>query len=147
MYCLFFSCFQIDGINDFWATIQMLKNGDCGGPLWKTDRFFLAAGKAQASGCKTIESKTTLKQITDKMRKIIWTLGRVPKFIAQPFLRNPFFNQESPTFALVHFAYCMHLFSGEQTLNTTLPPSTTISTDKHLEHLLEKNQFTRVEMF
>ena len=29
---LFFSCFQIDGINAFWATIQMLKNGACGGP-------------------------------------------------------------------------------------------------------------------
>ena len=31
-YCLFFSCFQIDGIDAFWATIQMLKNGACGGP-------------------------------------------------------------------------------------------------------------------
>jgi len=58
---LFLNCFEIDGTHAFWATIQMLKNGACGGPLLKIHSCFCSQ---QGPGFwrQKKESKNTLKK-------------------------------------------------------------------------------------
>ena len=126
-------------------TIQMLKNGDCGGPLWKTDRFFLAAGKAQASGCKTIESKTTLKTNHRQNEKNNLNSGPCPEIYCATLSSQPLLQPRIPhicfsAFCILHapFFWGANLKYNPATFHNYIDGQT-------LRTSFGKNQFTRVE--